>query len=280
MALSDAEFSALLTDAVAEADELITLLATLTDEQWQLATPAEGWTIHDQVVHLAFFDDLAAVGFTEPDRFTEEAEALVALGYNWVDQQSHDRAALPPADLLAWFTASRPHVIDVFTAAGPSARTPWFGPPMSAASSATARLMETWAHGQDIYDALGVEHPVSDRLRHICHLGVITRGFSYAIRKLDAPDAEIRVELVAPDGSTWTWGPDEAPNRVEGSGRDFALVVTQRRNIADTALQATAGPAADWLAVAQAFAGNVGTGREAGRFAPKDQSTAREQRAS
>jgi uncharacterized protein (TIGR03084 family) len=125
---------------------------------------------------------------------------------------------------------------------------------MSLTSFATARLMETWAHGQDVADALGLEHPPTGRLRHVAHLGVATRGFSFANRGLPVPP-EPRVVLVGPAGETWSWGPDDAPERVSGPAHDFCLVVTQRRHPSDTALVAEGEGARRWLTIAQAFAG-------------------------
>ena len=265
--MDDAQFSQLLSDLGNEAAALLDVLRNLEPEQWQIPTPAEGWNIHDQVVHLAYFDDLVGLGFTDPDGFETKAAELEASGEDWVDRLSHDRSAIPPTELVDWFSTSRASAIDRFAQLGPSARTPWFGPSMSAASSATARLMETWAHGQDIYDALSVHPDATDRIRHICHLGVITRGFSYRVRGAEPPPAEVRVELTAPDESLWTWGAETLPDRVVGTASDFALVVTQRRNIADTSLAATPGAAAEWMTMAQAFAGAPGTGRPAGQFA-------------
>ena len=133
---------------------------------------------------------------------------------------------------------------------------------MSPASFATARLMEYWAHGQDVVDALGLEREPTTRLRHICHLGYRTRGFSYVNRGRQPPAGDVRVELVAPDGDTWSYGDPAATDRVTGSAHDFCLLVTQRRHRADTGLVAE-GPLADeWLSIAQCFAGPPGGGRQ------------------
>jgi uncharacterized protein (TIGR03084 family) len=132
---------------------------------------------------------------------------------------------------------------------------------MSAASSVTARLMETWAHGQDIADALGTARTATARLRHVAHLGVRTLGFSFMLRGQPVPSAPVRVELTGPDGDSWTWGPADAADRVHGDALEFCLLVTQRRHRLDTSLRA-AGPVADaWLDLAQAFAGPPGPGR-------------------
>jgi uncharacterized protein (TIGR03084 family) len=127
---------------------------------------------------------------------------------------------------------------------------------MGAKSFLTARLMECWAHGQDIVDTVGAHRPASDRLRHIARLGYLTRGWSYRNRRLEPPEGDVAVVLIAPSGETWTFGDDGGDgNRIEGSAEDFCLVVTQRRNVADTALVVRGERAADWMRVAQAFAG-------------------------
>ena len=132
---------------------------------------------------------------------------------------------------------------------------------MSAASSLTARIMETWAHTQDIADALGVTREPTPRLRHVAHIGVGARAFSYAVHGKPLPAAGVRVELAGPDGTPWTWGPPGAADRVTGPALDFCLLVTQRRHRNDLAL-AIEGPAADgWMSIAQSFAGAAGTGR-------------------
>jgi len=143
---------------------------------------------------------------------------------------------------------------------------PWYGPPMSAASKITARLMETWAHGQDVADALGRTRVATDRLRHVAHIGVGARPFSYAINGRELPADPVRVELIGPSGDQWTWGDPDAANVVRGSALDFCLVITQRRHRDDTDVVAE-GPLADeWLAIGQAFAGPPGTGRQPGQF--------------
>ncbi len=176
-----------------------------------------------------------------------------------VAAQHHDR---PGAELLAWFVRARRELIEGYRAVDPDVRLPWYGPGMGPASSVTARIMETWAHGQDIADALGVTRPVTNRLRHVAHLGVRSLPYSYRVNGLDVPSEPIRVEVAAPDGDTWTWGPDAAADRVTGDALEFCLVVTQRRHLSDTAL-AVSGPVAEqWIGIAQAFAGAAGTGRK------------------
>ena len=138
---------------------------------------------------------------------------------------------------------------------------PWFGPPMSPTSMATARLMETWAHGLDVDAGLGAPVEDTDRIRHVAHLGVRTRNFAYAVHGLDAPAEEFRIDLAAPSGDVWSWGPEDAAQTVTGSAGDFCRLVTQRVHRADTDLVATGADVDRWLDIAQAFAGQPGDGR-------------------
>ena len=141
---------------------------------------------------------------------------------------------------------------------------------MSAMSHATARLMETWAHGQDVLDALQLERPPTTRLRHVAHLGVRTRAYSYQQHGLNPPATDVHVALTAPGGGVWTWGDPGAVDHVTGAVVDFCLVVVQRRHLDDTELQVEGPHAREWLLIAQAFAGRAGAGRQAGQFRVAD----------
>jgi uncharacterized protein (TIGR03084 family) len=258
--------NALADDLAAESAVLRDLLVPLDAAGWRRDTPAAGWTIADQVSHLAYFDDVAVQSATDAEAFQAELERIKATGGvdpDGVAKQFHD---LSGGELLRWFDLSRERLVEVFRGLDPGLRVPWFGPAMSAASSLTARIMETWAHGQDVADALGVRREPSSRLRHVAHIGVGARAYSYAVNKVDLPDAPVRVELEAPDGELWTWGPPDAPDRITGPALDFALLITQRRHRDDLGLTITGPLAQEWAGIGQAFAGPAGTGREAGLF--------------
>ncbi|MGN9844756.1 TIGR03084 family metal-binding protein [Nonomuraea sp. H19] len=247
----------LLDDLRAETASFETLLRPLRDEDFELATPAEGWAIRDQVSHLAWFDDAAARAATDPDGF----HASLA-GFRSVDDLAIEARGMPPAELRAWFRGARARSLAAFAGLAARDRVPWFGPAMSAASFVTARLMETWAHGQDVADALGVVREPTARLRHVATIGFRARSYSFAVRGLPEPAEPVRVELTMPDGSLWTAGPDDAASAVRGPMLDFCLVVTQRGHLSDTALELTGEPVRSWMEIAQAFAGPPGKGRE------------------
>lgn len=252
---------ALAEDLAAETAALRALLAPLPPGGWRQATPAVGWTIGDQVSHLAYFDDIAVQSATDPDAFRAGLEQIVADGGINPDTIAERFAAMPGAELLAWFDGSRARLLSTFRALDPALRVPWFGPAMSAASSLTARIMETWAHGQDVADALGVTRKPTARLRHVARIGVRARDYAYFVRGIQPPGEPFRVELEGPDGEVTGYGPEGAGQRVTGPLLDFCLLVTQRAHRDDLALHAVGADADRWLDIAQAFAGPAGPGR-------------------
>jgi uncharacterized protein (TIGR03084 family) len=260
-----ADLPRLISDLTAETAEFTAMVSGLDDDGWQVPTPAVGWTIADQVSHLAFFDDAAVLSATDPAAFTDKFAASAASGELSTDEIAAQNRNLTGAGLLAWFGTARRQLIATFGPLDPTIRLPWFGPPMSAASAVTARIMETWAHGQDVADALGLHRVPTARLAHIAHLGVRALPYSFAVHGLAVPAEPVRVELSSPGGELWTWGPADAADRVTGPALDFGLLVTQRRHRADTAVVADGPVATQWLGIAQAFAGPPGAGRVPGQ---------------
>ena len=252
------DVSEVLDDLVAEQQALDVIVDGLNDDQWALATPSPRWDVADQIGHLTFFDVSAALAIEDEAAFASHKAELVGA---FADDLAVDEVTLGefrrlgPADQLTSWRHAR---LDLRAAAETLAidtRVEWYGPSMGSKSFLTARLMEVWAHGQDICDAVGAERRPTDRIRHIAQLGVITRGWSYFVRGEQPPDGDVGVELTAPSGEVWTWGPDGATASVVGSAEDFCLVVTQRRHVDDTGLVVTGDIAADWMGKAQAFAG-------------------------
>jgi uncharacterized protein (TIGR03084 family) len=254
-----ADMTALAADLAAESAVTRALVAGLDEPGWHTPTPAAGWDIADQIGHLAYFDEVTVRSALHPGEFEAElAAAPEDVNPDAIAARFRDRSG---AQLLGWFDTARAGLIATFAGLDPRARLPWFGPPMSAASSLTARIMETWAHTQDIADALGVTREPTSRLRHVAHIGVGARAFSYAVHGKTPPPTPVRVELTGPDGDLWTWGPEDAADRVTGPALDFCLLVTQRRHRDDLALAIEGTGATEWLMIAQAFAGAAGTGR-------------------
>jgi uncharacterized protein (TIGR03084 family) len=250
-----------LDDLREESEELDRLVAELSPEGWALATPAARWTVAHQIAHLAWTDHSALLAVTDEGAFGALVERALAAPDSFVDAGAEEGAAKAPAQLLADWRAGRVALLAALSAAPTKTRFPWYGPPMSAASMATGRLMETWAHGQDVADAVGVVRPPTDRLRHVVRIGVRARDFAFGVHGLTPPSEEFRVELLAPSGELWVYGSDSAPQRVTGPALDFCLLVTRRAHRADLAVRAEGADADRWLDIAQAFAGPPGAGR-------------------
>jgi uncharacterized protein (TIGR03084 family) len=262
-----------LNDLVAEQDELDQILADVDEASWSLPTPSPGWTVADQIAHLTYFDATAALAIRDPDGFISHRAELVSA---MADPEAVDRLVMGPLRTLTvdglrteWRLNRAALAADGSTL-GDDTRVEWYGPSMGARSFLTARLMEAWAHGQDILDALGLDRTPTDRLKHIAQLGVITRGWSYINRGLPVPDGQVSVSLMAPSGAIWDWSKDGAEASISGPALDFCLVVTQRRHVDDTRLDVTGHLAREWMVAAQAFAGGATDGPAAGSFPLKE----------
>lgn len=258
--------AALCADLRAEQESLAAELAGLEESSWDTPTPAVGWNIRDQIGHLAHGEELAALAATDPDGFRAELVRLMGDLDGGIGAVLARARAMDSITLLDWWADAREATLAALTGRDERERIAWAGPAMSARSFAAARLMETFAHGQDVRDALGLATVPTARLRHIAELGVRTRAFTYGLRELAAPDTDLHVALTAPNGEIWAWGPPDAPDRVSGPALDFCLVVTRRRHPADTRLRAEGPTAASWLEIAQCFLGAPDEGRPAGAF--------------
>jgi uncharacterized protein (TIGR03084 family) len=250
----------LIADLVAEQEAVDRAVANLSADRWETPSPADGWLLRDCIAHLAEFDDAAAAIVAErrlPERKRAAGDGVLSGGQVLA-------RSLSSADLLAWWREARGRLASALDGIDAKERLPWFGPPMSARSFTTARLMEAWSHGLDVHDAAGAEPVDTDRLRHVAHLGYVTREFAYRTRGLEPPATPLYVELAAPSGAVWTWGPPDVPDRIVGPAGDFCRVVTQRLHPSDTDLKTEGDRAAEFLAVAQAFAGPPGAGRPPG----------------
>ena len=253
---------ALVTDLAAQSDDLDRLVADLDDESWRLPTPAAGWTVAHQIAHLAWTDEVSAIAAADPAAFNAVIAEAIAHPDEYVDQAAEDGAAAAPSEILRRWRSARATLADALIAVPDGVKVPWFGPPMSATSMATARLMETWAHGLDVADALGVHLPATDRIKAVAHIGVRTRDYAYLVNEMTPPTTPFRIELTAPSGDIWTWGPDDATDIVRGPAVDFCELVTQRRHLADLDLDVVGRDATIWVGIAQCFAGPPGAGRE------------------
>jgi uncharacterized protein (TIGR03084 family) len=263
----------LAADLLAEYRALSNLCAELTPEQWRAKTDFYGWTPWDEIAHLLYFDETGLQSVHDAARFEADKRALsseLATGQEMSAIARRRYGHLDGPALLATWRQRHEALVQALAGMDPKARLSWYGPTMSARSFATARLMETWAHGQDVWDMLGRERPPGPGLRHITHLGVTTYGWTFGNRKLPVPQPMPFLELQAPDGSNWTWGEPSAQHYVRGPALDFALLVTQRRNRADTLLQWAGDSADQWTRMAQCFAGEPADGPAPGARATRE----------
>jgi uncharacterized protein (TIGR03084 family) len=249
-----------LADLRAESSDVDSLVAELPAERWQAETPAVGWTIAHQIAHLAWTDAATVLAITDPEAFAANVAHAAEKPGSFVDDGARAFLEEPPSLLRRWRTG-RVRVADAIANVPEGRRVLWYAAAMTSTSLASARLMETWAHGLDISETIGVAREPTARLRHVAFLGHRALGYSFLANGRPAPTVPVRVVLDAPDGTQWTFGPAEAAEAVTGPALDFCLRVTQRRHRADLLLVAT-GPVADeWLDIAQAFAGPPGAGR-------------------
>jgi len=253
-----------LVDLQAEIAATRSLLESLSPDQWKLTTPAPGWTVADQVIHLGLFDRRAMWSMVDSETFQADRAAMAqAGGVDGIHAAERSRSV---EDLFEWWHEGASALIDAASQVDLSLRCSWYGPSMSAMSMLTARLMENWAHAHDIADATERSVAATSRLRHVAHIGVRAMPFAFAANKRAQPKGEVYVELTAPDNAVWTWGDVDAASRVQGSALGFCQAVTQRRHISDCGLTTVGEPATEWMSIAQAFAGPPGAGRTRGQF--------------
>ncbi len=253
-------------DLAKEYEELDTIVGALDESGWNIMTPAEGWTVKDQIRHLAYYDERARQAVADPEAFGQHLADIANNPDGHRETLEKVGEEFTVAELLNRWRQGHRTLLDTLIPLDRKTRLKWYGPPLSALSFATARIMETWAHGQDIADAIGVERAPTDRLRHVAHMGVATFGWSFVNRQMEIPDSPVRVEIISPAGELWTWGPESAKDQVKGPAVDFCLVVVQRRHLGDTRLVIEGETARQWLSIAQTYAGPPGTGRKPGIF--------------
>jgi uncharacterized protein (TIGR03084 family) len=240
-----------------ESEALHELLKPLADEDFDRVTQFKHWKINDVLTHLHMWNWAADLTLKDSAAFEAFLQQVVSYAAKGTIREFENQwiKGLKNRELLDEWHSFCIAMSDRYAAADPKARVKWAGPDMSVRSKITARLMETWAHGQEVYDLLGVKRVDKDRIKNIALLGVNTFGWTFACRGLEAPGNPPYVKLTAPSGDTWEWNEPSEENRVEGLATEFCQVVTQVRNIADTDLKVRGDVATRWMSVAQCFAG-------------------------
>lgn len=243
-------------DFVDESDSLAAILNGLGKEDWSRSTQFKGWTIDDILIHLHFWNRAADLALTDPDGFTKKLEQIPEPGVgSGLRAYEHADIAERGPDLLAAWRVLYREIGERWARLDPKSRVKWAGPDMSVRSSMTARQMETWAHGQAIFDLLGIKRVEHDRIRNVVVLGVNAFGWSFKVHGRDVPQTVPLLSLAAPSGAVWTFGDDGQQDRISGLAVEFAQVVTQTRNVADTRLVVEGPVATRWMEEAQCFAG-------------------------
>lgn len=246
---------AILNDFIAEQSLVDSVVNELTDEQWQLpCVDVEMWNLKDVIIHIAFYD------FAALTLIKGEAEDLVTFSNEVAGNDQYIRATkfrhLSPQEVLAWWREVRSRLVSQLYDKDPKDRIPWApGMPMSAKSLASARLMELWAHSVDIYDALGMDPIVKDRITSTLFLSWQARPYAYRINNLEMPDTPMYLELTLPSGVIWAKGDPQAANYIKGGAKEWALVAIRRRNWMDTDLEVVGEEARRYAAIVQTYAG-------------------------
>jgi uncharacterized protein (TIGR03084 family) len=251
------------SDLTREGDELRGVLADLSPEDWERPTPSPGWTVADQVAHLTFVNSLALMAARRDPSFDQARKLAGGDFQGTVDRMLAEYRKQP--DLLGAWQREHEAAVAALAAAPRDEMVPWLVNELPPSVLGAAGLLELFAHGQDIRDALGIRREYDDRIGHLAFFGSRTRDFGYLARDEQPPAEEFRFELTAPSGAVWAFGPEDAEQRVCGPAADFALLVSRRRNRADLALVAEGAEADHWLDIAQAYRGPSGEGREPGQ---------------
>ena len=249
---------AVVDDLRVEGEELYNLLRDADTGIWTEVSTFKDWTVWDVIAHLHFSDHMALTSLSSGEAFKQLMKDIMAVKSarkytnQWLTENGH---GVSGPDLLERWRSMFLELCDTLAAADPDERFLWAGPGMKARMFATARQMETWAHGWEIYDLLGIPRSHTDRIKNIVTIGVRTYGWTFTNRKLEVPEEVPFVELTAPSGEIWTFNDSASSNKVSGDAVEFSQVVTQTRNIGDTSLQVTGDNAQAWMAIAQCFAG-------------------------
>lgn len=256
-------------DLVAEGDALDSLVAGLDDAGWATPTPAPGWTIGNQIAHLAFIAHLAKQSAVDPEAFEIEAAPSRVDFQGSVDAKLAEYMNDSREGILQRWRTNREEGARGL-AAMEGQMVPWLQNPLPASVLATAGIMELFGHGQDVADALRVKRERTDRIVHLTYFGLLVRAFGYMARGEEPPTEDVRLELVAPSGAEWVFGSEDAKEYVTGSAWDFCLLILRRRHRDDLDLTAHGAEASHWLDIAQAYRGPAGEGRRPGQFKDLD----------
>jgi uncharacterized protein (TIGR03084 family) len=252
----------ILSDLVAEQQALDQFLQGIHERDWKRKTSARGWTIMDTVNHLAYSETFGARAIVEGQAFIDAA-AITDID-EWADRGVRQGKGKRYQEVIEWWRNGRASVVDALSRMTTDDRVAWLVNDVGAKTFATLRLMETWAHGLDIKDAMadkirpveeGEDDPLADtpRLRHVAWLA--HRMLPYAFRQAGEafPESGIRVELMGPRYARWVYGPPEAPDVIKGVASEWCRVAVHRLDVAYTGLKAIGDGAETALRIVRAY---------------------------
>ncbi len=241
-----------------ESDALYKLLINADKNSFKLKTQFKSWTINDVLYHLHVWNIAALLSLKNENEFKEFMQNFMEAVKSGNSAREYEKILSDNAeglDLLNLWKETYEKISNEFAKSDPKKRVKWAGPDMSVRSSITARHMETWAHGQEIFDQLGFERIDTDRIKNIVVIGVNTFGWTYMNRNLSIPEKMPKLSLLSPSNELWEWNEDNEEDMISGSATEFSQVVTQVRNINDTSLKVSGKIANEWMSIAQCFAG-------------------------
>lgn len=248
-----------IADFDVEVRELADMLEAVNSADWDRVTQFKDWTINDVVLHLYASDYMAIVSAHSPEAFASLRSDMLRqreAGLSMIEESRLRFPKLKGRPLLQEWRNQAAELCRLLDAKEPQERLSWPGPGMAVRMFATARQMETWAHGQEIYDILDLDRKATDRIENIAFLGVKTYAWSFLNRGLAAPSVAPHVELSLPSGRIWTWNATgDDSDVITGDAIAFCHVVTQTRNVEDTRLSVSGATARAWMRIAQCFAG-------------------------
>ncbi len=246
-------------DLRAEGLELYRVLQDMDTGYWSERSSFKGWTVWDVVAHLHIADHMALTSLNSAEAFQvlmskiRDKGSIRDYAEDWL-LEGITQPLSGPEILEKWWSVFE-EMCTAFQNADPNQRYVWAGPGMKARMLATARQMETWAHGWEVYDLMNKRRTHSDRIKNIATIGVKTYGWTFNNRGIGIPEPIPKVELESPSGASWVWNDAIDGEYIGGSAVEFCQVVTQVRNIQDTQLTVTGDNAKQWMAIAQCFAG-------------------------
>ncbi len=238
-------------DIEAETEALAGVVDGFSEHQWRAPTVAEGWDSYETILHLGATGWICDLAVSNPAGFAKVRARLANGEVSVHELVRSETKAKEGNELWRWFLEIRGSMVNSLRKTEPKARITWLGPDIGARSLATSRLLETWTHSHDLADTFDVPYPPTDRLRHIAHIGYVTREFSYINRGMSMPDEPVRLELLSPNGESWTWGPSDAEQLVVSTAYEFCKVLTRRLPLRESTVETKGAFATEWMEIAQ-----------------------------